>query len=74
MPAPVRRFATASAVVTLLALVYAGLAAAGNGGLAPPSPASPNAADIRDIYWLILLITGGIFVLVDDAPVELPAS
>jgi cytochrome c oxidase subunit 2 len=67
MPPPVRRLATVSAVVTLLALVYAGLAAAGNGGLGPPSPASPNAADIRDVYWLILLITGGIFVLVEGA-------
>jgi cytochrome c oxidase subunit 2 len=67
MPAPVRRFAPVLVVATLLAFWLASAAAAGNGGLAPPSPASPNAADIRDIYWLILLITGGIFVLVEGA-------
>ena len=49
------------------ALVLAGTALAGNGGLAPPSPASPNAKDIRDIYWLILGLTGAIFVLVVGA-------
>jgi cytochrome c oxidase subunit 2 len=43
------------------------VAAAGNGGIAPPDPASPNAANIRDMYWLILGITGGIFVLVEGA-------
>jgi cytochrome c oxidase subunit II len=40
---------------------------AGNGGLAPPSPASPNAANIRDIYWLILGVSVAIFVLVGGA-------
>jgi cytochrome c oxidase subunit 2 len=45
--------------------VVAGAATAGNGGVAPPAPASPNAAGIRDIYWLILGITGGIFLLVE---------
>jgi len=51
--------------VALLSLVCAGVALAGNGGVAPPSPASPQASDIRDIYWLILGITAGIFVLVE---------
>jgi cytochrome c oxidase subunit II len=62
MPAPVRRSVLALSVA--LALVLAGAAAAGNGGVAPPSPASPNAQNIRDVYWLILSVTGGIFVLV----------
>jgi len=62
MPPPVRRSAFVLSVT--LALVLTGTAAAGNGGLAPPSPASPNAASIRDIYWLILAITGAIFVIV----------
>ena len=62
MPPPVRRSAFVLSVT--LALVLTGTAAAGNGGLAPPSPASPNAANIRDIYWLILAITGAIFVIV----------
>jgi cytochrome c oxidase subunit 2 len=46
------------------ALVLAGTAVAGNGGVAPPSPASPDAANINDIYWLIFAVTAGIFVLV----------
>jgi cytochrome c oxidase subunit 2 len=67
MPAPVRRFVSVLAAPTLLALVLAGAAAAGNGGIGPPDPASPSAANIRDVYWLILGITGGIFVLVEGA-------
>jgi cytochrome c oxidase subunit 2 len=67
MPPPVRRFASALAVPTLLALVLAGTAAAGNGGIGPPAPASPGAANIRDVYWLILGITGGIFLLVEGS-------
>lgn len=50
-----------------LALVTTGTALAGNGGVAPVAPASPNASAIRDIYWLILGITGVIFVLVEAA-------
>jgi len=49
-----------------LALVTAGSALA-NGGVAPVAPASPNAAAIRNIYWLMLGITGVIFVLVETA-------
>ena len=67
MPAPVRRFAPVLAAATLLACVLAATAAAGNGGVAPPGPASQDAADIRSIYWLILAITGGIFLLVEGA-------
>jgi cytochrome c oxidase subunit 2 len=62
MPPPVRRSVFVLSVS--VALVLTGTALAGNGGLAPVSPASPNAKNIRDIYWLILGITGGIFVLV----------
>ena len=62
MPPPVRRSVFVLSVA--LPLVLTGTALAGNGGLAPVSPASPDAKNIRDIYWLILGITGGIFVLV----------
>jgi cytochrome c oxidase subunit 2 len=58
----VRLIALAAA---LGALVYAAPALAGNGGLAPVAPASENAAGIRDAYWLILAITGVVFVLVE---------
>jgi cytochrome c oxidase subunit 2 len=53
--------------VALLVLALAGAAFAGNGGLAPQAPASPNENAIRSIYWLILGITGGIFLLVEGA-------
>jgi len=62
MPPPVRRSVFVLSVS--IALVLTGTALAGNGGLAPVSPASPDAKNIRDIYWLILGITGGIFLLV----------
>lgn len=50
----------------LLAIVSAAAAAASN-GLAPVTPESPNADAIRQTYWVILAITGGIFVLVESA-------
>ena len=65
MPPPLRR--TLLLLVVLIALALASAAAAGNGGIAPPEPASPDAASIRDMYWLILGITGAIFVLVEGA-------
>ena len=67
MPRPVRKKALVLVCIALLGLVVAGVALAGNGGVAPPSPESPNAARILDVYWLILAITGGIFVLVEGA-------
>jgi cytochrome c oxidase subunit II len=50
-----------------IGLVTAAAALAGNGGVAPPQPHSPNTSAIRDTYWLILVITGVIFVLVEGA-------
>jgi cytochrome c oxidase subunit 2 len=47
-----------------LALAVTGVAAAGNGGVAPQAPATPTERHIRDIYWLVLGVTGGIFLLV----------
>jgi cytochrome c oxidase subunit II len=54
-------------ILLALALTLAAPALAGNGGVAPPDPASPNAERIRDGYWLVLGITGAIFVLVEAA-------
>jgi cytochrome c oxidase subunit 2 len=53
--------------VLVAALVYAGVAYAGNGGFAPPTPESPNAQRITDAYWLIFGLTAGIFVIVEGA-------
>jgi len=47
------------------ALALAAAAAAGNGGIAPPKPNSPNAGSINDAYLLILTVTGIIFILVE---------
>jgi cytochrome c oxidase subunit II len=63
----VARFRRVLLCVALLALAVTTAALAGNGGVAPPSPASPNARNILDIYWLVLAITGAIFVLVIGA-------
>ena len=49
----------------LLALLSAAPAAADNGGLSPVTPQSPNAQAISDTYWLILGITGAIFLIVE---------
>ena len=50
-----------------IGLFAAAAALAGNGGVAPPQPHSPNTSAIRDTYWLILAITAVIFVLVEGA-------
>jgi cytochrome c oxidase subunit 2 len=63
MPPPVRRL-LALWLPPGAALVLAGGAAAGNGGLAPVDPASPNAERIADIYWLLSAVGIGIFLVV----------
>jgi cytochrome c oxidase subunit II len=60
-----RRFLALPAVL-VAALVVAGAAAA-DAGLAPVTPESPNAHAIRQTYFVILAITGVIFVLVEGA-------
>ncbi len=67
MPAALGRRRLVFLVTCALALLVVGVAAAGNGGIAPPAPASPNADRIRDSYWLILGFTGAVFVLVESA-------
>jgi cytochrome c oxidase subunit 2 len=48
-----------------IGLATAASAMAGNGGVAPVQSHSPNTGAIRDTYWLILAITGAIFILVE---------
>ncbi len=65
MPAPVRwKLPFACSSILAVALVLAGNALAGNGGVAPRG-ATPNAERIRELYWLVLAVTGVIFVLVE---------
>ena len=47
------------------ALALAGAATAANGGISPVSPVSPNGQRIQDAYWLILGITGVVFIVVE---------
>ncbi|OLB93148.1 MAG: cytochrome c oxidase subunit II, partial [Actinobacteria bacterium 13_2_20CM_2_66_6] len=62
-----RRTLLVLSCVALLALGLAAAAAAGNGGFAPVGPADQNESGIRSIYWLLLAITGAVFVLVEAA-------
>jgi cytochrome c oxidase subunit II len=68
MPSRVRRRALVLVFVALLGLVLAHAALAGDpAGLSPRGPDSPQAAKIEDIYWVLIAITGAIFVLVEGA-------
>jgi len=55
------------AVVLLCALALSGVALAGNGGLAPVEPASPNAELINDSYFWVSIFTGAIFLIVQGS-------
>ena len=47
------------------ALALAAVASASNGGISPVGPVSPNGHRITDAYWLILGVTGAVFLLVE---------
>jgi cytochrome c oxidase subunit 2 len=67
MPAPVRRkLLSACLSLSALALVLSGTAFADVGRAVPPAD-SPNAGGIRDLYWVVLAVTGVIFILVEGA-------
>jgi cytochrome c oxidase subunit 2 len=67
MPAPVRRKLFLACLSLIgAALVLAGTAFAGNGGVGPPAD-TPQAERIQDVYWVLLGISGVIFVLVEGA-------
>jgi cytochrome c oxidase subunit II len=61
----VRRRLLVLGLAAAVVLVLAATALAGNGGLAPVTPRSPNDTRISDIYWVILGVTGAIFLLVE---------
>ena len=68
MHSPVRRKLFAfSWILLALAFILTEGAFAGNGGIAPPEPASPSAERIRDAYWMVLVFTTAIFILVEGA-------
>jgi cytochrome c oxidase subunit 2 len=61
----VRRRLLSVALPLAGALALAGVAAAANGGISPVTPVSPNGHRITDAYWLILGITGAVFLIVE---------
>jgi cytochrome c oxidase subunit II len=63
----VRLTLRAALLAVPIGLFTAAAAMAGNGGIAPVTPHSPNTGAIRDAYWLILAITGVIFVIVEGS-------
>jgi cytochrome c oxidase subunit 2 len=67
MPYVVRRIVLATLVLSVVALVAATGALAGNGGFLPPTPHSPNAHRIVDAYYVVAAFTGAIFVIVEGA-------
>jgi cytochrome c oxidase subunit 2 len=54
-------------VAVLSALALTAVALAGNGGVAPVEPASPNAEAINDSYYWVAIFTGAIFLLVQGS-------
>ncbi|MGI8973522.1 MAG: cytochrome c oxidase subunit II transmembrane domain-containing protein, partial [Gaiella sp.] len=53
------------ACAAVASLAFAGTALAGSGGLAPVSPASPNAEAISESYWFVSFFALAIFLLVE---------
>jgi cytochrome c oxidase subunit 2 len=62
----VRRRLLLLALPLVGALASAGYAAASNGGISPVTPVSPNGQRIHDAYWLILAVTGLVFLVVES--------
>jgi cytochrome c oxidase subunit 2 len=62
----VRRTASIAALL-LGALAFAAPAFAVPNGIAPVNPESPNAEAINTAYWIVLAVTGVIFLLVEVA-------
>jgi cytochrome c oxidase subunit 2 len=63
----VRRRLLVLALLLVGALALEGAAAASNGGLAPVQPNSPNAQRIHDVYVLVLVVAGVVFLVVEGA-------
>jgi cytochrome c oxidase subunit 2 len=62
-----RQLLALTVLACVLALGFATAALAGNGGLTPPTPESPNAGGINASYNWIAIFTGAIFLIVEGA-------
>ena len=74
-----RKRLTTLVAVAAGTLVATGAAAAGNGGVAPLSPMTKQAADIRDVYYYALgfagaLLLGGLAWIARSAAARRPAA
>src|SRR3954452_6955306 len=67
MPAPVRRKIIVLVLALGAALAFVAVAYAGNGGFAPETPHSPNAARINDSYKWIAIFAALILVVVEGS-------
>ena len=65
MPSGVQRRALVLVIALAGALRCQRIALAGNGGLLPPVPHSPNAHRIKDTYLFVLAFTGVVFLIVE---------
>jgi cytochrome c oxidase subunit 2 len=63
----VRRIVLATVVLSVVALVAAAAALAGNGGFLPASPHSPNAQRVTDAFIVIAIFTGIVLLGVEGA-------
>ena len=63
----VRRRALVLVLASATALALARIASAGNGGLLPPSPQSPNADGIGNVYLFVLCFAAVAFLIVEGA-------
>jgi cytochrome c oxidase subunit II len=63
-PSVRRKLLVACLSLLALALALTSSALAGNGGIAPPAE-TPQAGRIKDLYWVVLGITGVIFLIVE---------
>jgi cytochrome c oxidase subunit II len=65
-----RKLAVIAAALAALALGAVPVAmgqSPGNGGIAPPDPATPNAEAISQLYWFVFAICAVVFVAVEAA-------
>jgi cytochrome c oxidase subunit 2 len=58
---------TAAAVVAFACLAFAPMAAAGPGGISPPTPETSSGEAINELYWFVFAMCAVVFVAVEAA-------
>jgi cytochrome c oxidase subunit 2 len=53
--------------LALVALAYAGVAAAAAGGIGPPAPQTDSGKAISELYWMVFAVCAVVFVAVEAA-------